>query len=174
MLTKDFDSKLKRLTLGFWCSRAELEQLADAVLRHPKRIEKLLRLIFHENPRVQAQAARILVRVADKQPGCVQPYKDLLIEEVANGKQWIVQVSFCKIIPQLKLTVREVNRVVKLLLEYLNEERSVVKVCAMQALFDLALMRPKLKEEIFPLIESMTHTGTPAMRARGRLLRKKL
>jgi hypothetical protein len=174
MLSKDYESKLKRLTLGFWASKEELEQLAEEALLKAKRIQMLMELIFHEEPQAQAQAARVISRIADRQPSSLQAYKNLLIQDVTPIEHWIVRVSFCKVIPKLKLTAQEVNLVVKILLDYLNDESSVVKTCAMQALFELTLIDPELRDEIMPLLELLTHTGTPAMRARGRILHKKL
>jgi hypothetical protein len=170
MLSKDFQSKVERSTLGFWCSREELEQLAAEALAKPKRIKKLLGLIFHEAPTVQAQAARVLMRIAEQQPLRLQPYKDFLIQEVANGNHWIVRVCFCKIIPQMKLTARDEKQVVKILIGYLNDESSALKTSSMQALFDLTMLDASLWDDIVPILESLTQTGTPAMRARGRKL----
>jgi hypothetical protein len=40
----------------------------------------------------------------------------------------------------------------------------------MQALADMALAHSPLRPRIFPLLESMTRTDTPAVRSRGRKL----
>ena len=44
----------------------------------------------------------------------------------------------------------------------------------MQALADLAAADPKAKSQIRPLAEELTQIGTPAMRARGRKILRKL
>jgi hypothetical protein len=49
-----------------------------------------------------------------------------------------------------------------------------VKAGAMQALVELTQIEPELREEVLPVVELLTQTGTPAMRARGRNLLKKL
>jgi hypothetical protein len=172
MLSKDFQSKLHRLTLGFWASKEELQELANAALQKPGRIKKLFEFLFHEEPRVQAQTARAICRVAEAQPALIQPYKDLLFQDVAVNEHWILRASFCRMIPKLKLTSRDIHRVEKILVDYLNDESSVVKTCAMEALFELTRIEPKLRDDIMPLLEFLTHTGTPAMRARGRQLFK--
>ncbi len=172
MLRRDFQSKLERIELGFWCSKAELEQLAEEAMQNHGRMKKLFELLFHKEPRVQAQTARAISVISDERPARLQPFKELLIQEVAENQHWIVRASFCKAIPRLKLTARDIKQVVGILFDYLNDESSVVKTCAMQALADLTYLDTSLREDIVPAIESLTHTGTPAMRARGRMLCK--
>src|SRR5260370_27140346 len=57
---------------------------------------------------------------------------------------------------------------------YLEDKSSMVKTFSMQALADLAAQDEQLLEQVAPLIERLTRTGTPAMKSRGRKLLKQL
>jgi hypothetical protein len=173
MLRNDFEANLRRLTLGFRCSKDELKQIAEQAAENNSRMKKFMELFFIAESSTQAQAARALRMVGEHRPACLQPYKALLIQEVAPIDHWIVRASFCTVVPKLNLTAREIHQVIEILMDYLNDESSVVKTCVMQALADLIFLDPGLRDDILPIIESLTHTGTAAMRARGRQLQKK-
>jgi len=59
---------------------------------------------------------------------------------------------------------------VAILTGYLADESSIVKTFGMQALADLAEQDTSLLDQVVPLIERLSKTGTPAMRSRGRRL----
>jgi len=77
-------------------------------------------------------------------------------------------------LPRLRLTPREQETAVQILMSYLADESSIVKTHSMQALADLAMRNARLLVQIRPVIDRLTRTGTPAMRARGRKLKKQL
>jgi hypothetical protein len=56
----------------------------------------------------------------------------------------------------------------------LDDKGSIVRTPAMQGLADLAARDLRLRKQILPILRELTLTGTPAMRARGRHLLKKL
>ena len=165
---------LGRLTLDSWSTTAEIEEVATAALQHPSLIEGVAEFLFHDAAHVRGKAARVLAVIAQQQPRGVQPYKDLLIQEVAHGEHWLARYSFCNLITRLSLTPGDVEQVKQILMAYLNDESNGVKAAAMQALVELTRLQPALKEEVLPIIETLTQTGTPAMRARGRKLLKRL
>jgi hypothetical protein len=53
---------------------------------------------------------------------------------------------------------------------YLADGSSIVKTFSMQALADLAEQDESLLDQVTPIIERLTRTGTPAMRSRARRL----
>jgi hypothetical protein len=79
-----------------------------------------------------------------------------------------------QMLPRLRLTAAEKRQAVVILTEYLRDKSSIVRTFSMQALSDLAADDAVLRGEVRPLIERLTRTGTPAMRARGRKLLIKL
>ena len=57
---------------------------------------------------------------------------------------------------------------------WLESESSIVKTMAMQGLADLTRQDASLMEEVLDTLRILTRSGTPAMRARGRMLLKQL
>jgi hypothetical protein len=76
--------------------------------------------------------------------------------------------------PRLNLTSDQRAAAVEILFAYLRDQSSIVKTFAMQSLADLVSTDQKLKSQIRPLLEELTQIGTPAMRARGRQILRKL
>ena len=78
-------------------------------------------------------------------------------------------------IPRLRLTATERRRAAERTEVYLDDRSSIVKTCAMQGLSDLAMQDATLKPgAMLDRIRTLTRTGTPAMKARGRKLLGKL
>ncbi len=74
------------------------------------------------------------------------------------------------LIPRLRLDARERRFAVALLFDYLEDDSKIVKTNAMQALAELAAGDASLRQKVIPVLEQLTATGSPAMRARGRKL----
>jgi hypothetical protein len=68
------------------------------------------------------------------------------------------------------MTPKERDHAVSILFDYLEDKSSIVKTFAMQALADLAQDDSRLRKRIVPILEFLTASGTPAMRAPGRKL----
>jgi hypothetical protein len=85
-----------------------------------------------------------------------------------------VRWHVAQMIPRLRLSARERESAVRILLGYLDDQSSIVKTWSMNALMVLAREDERLYEQIRPVIERLTETGTAAMRARGRRLMKEL
>jgi hypothetical protein len=57
---------------------------------------------------------------------------------------------------------------------YLEDQSSIVKTAAMQGLADLTRQEASLLPEVLDTLRILARSGTPAMRARGRILLKKM
>jgi hypothetical protein len=90
----------------------------------------------------------------------------LLAETTEQELRW----HLAQIVPRLSVTTDERHRIVSVLRDYLDDRSSIVKTFAMQALADLAIVDAALWPETKMLLEELTCSGTPAMRARGRKL----
>jgi hypothetical protein len=95
----------------------------------------------------------------------------LLPEATENKLRWHLAL----VIPRLALGRTECRRAATVLQSWLEDgSSSIVKTMAMQGLVDLTLQAPSLKPEVVDLLRILSRSGTPAMRARGRLLLFKL
>src|SRR5512138_758436 len=75
-----------------------------------------------------------------------------------------------QMLPRLALNGDERREVFRLLLSYLNDDSSIVRTFAMQALADIAASSPALLPAARQHIADLTVVGTAAMKARGRKL----
>ena len=74
----------------------------------------------------------------------------------------------------MRLTRPECRRVYGALQGWLDHKSSIVKTCAMQGIAELTRQDLSLKDEALDLLRVLSRSGTPAMRARGRVLIEQL
>jgi len=162
------------LTGGDLRSLGKSDQAVEAVARNPTRFAELFGNLFDSDRRVRMRAADAVEKVTRDRPGLLHLWKRALLEQISALEEKEVRWHVAQMLPRLKLTAAEESAAVRILIGYLDDESSIVKTCAMQALADFAAADRRLRSEIVPLIEQLTVTGTPAMRARGRKLMKRL
>ena len=61
-----------------------------------------------------------------------------------------------------------------MLRSWLDDRSSIVKTCAMQGLASLTRWNPAMLPEVLDMLRLLSRSGTPAMRARGRILLKRI
>lgn len=151
-----------------------------AILRaQPARFEDVIRLLRDgDDPVVRMRAADAAEKASRLDPLLIQPYKRDLLALLAESVQKEIRWHLAQMIPRLRLTAAELRSATRSLQLYLTDRSSIVKTCAMQALSDLALQNRnrigRLGIAITDQIRILARTGTPAMRARGKILLRKL
>lgn len=140
------------------------------VLDNPRLFDAVIAGMLHHDPVVRMRAADVAEKVTRVHPEYLQRYKAMLLEEVAQVEQQEVRWHVAQMLPRLELSDEERAEAVEILLGYLEDESKIVKTSSMQALADLAEQDARLKEQVIPLLEELTRTGSPAMRSRGRKL----
>ena len=98
------------------------------------------------------------------------PYSAFWLKPSENKLRWNLALS----VPRIKLSAAEAQRAAAALRTYLEDESSIVKTAAMHGLADLTRHDPSLLPEVLDMLRILSRSGTPAMRARGRILLKKL
>ena len=98
------------------------------------------------------------------------PFKSQLIKLAARATQQELQWHLTQVLPRLELSRKDSVIVVEVFRRYLQDKSRIVKTFAMQGLTDLAKQDPRLTNSIRPLISSLTRTGSPSMKSRGRKL----
>jgi hypothetical protein len=76
--------------------------------------------------------------------------------------------------PRLELTEAETERAAMVLKSWLEDRSSIVKTSAMHGLAGLTRCNPAMMPEVLDMLRVLSRRGTPAMRARGRILLKRL
>jgi hypothetical protein len=167
-------------------SSGRTAEIVSLVRAYPRKANQLLECLWDEDPCVAMRAADAL----EKLTRCRAPIPDeiqksllktlqgswkapllgLLAETTENKLRWCL----AQVVTRLKLTVPECRRVAETLQSFLEDRSSIVKTCALQGLTDLTRQDASLQPEVVDLLRIHSRSGTPAMRARGRMLLKRL
>lgn len=144
-----------------------------ALLRQaPARTSDLVALLAYDDPVVAMRAADVLEKFSRTFPAALQPYRRQLLTCSTRVKQQEVQWHLALLLPRLVLTPAQRGRVFQVLEEYLEAESSIVRALALQGMFDLTRRAPRLWPRAERHLRHATIHGTPAMKARARLLLK--
>ncbi len=138
--------------------------------RNPERMNELVRCLESVDPVVRSRTADALEKMTARRPDLLNPYKKVLLREASVSVQQEVRWHMAQMLPRLPLTRRQIREVFSLILGYLEDPSVIVRVCALQAAFELSLKDPSLRGPVRELLEASWRSGAPALRARGRKL----
>ena len=116
------------------------------------------------------RASDALEKITQDYPAWLIPFKKKLLTDIALINQKEVRWHLAQILPRLNLSKKERQMVYDLMQSYLNDESSIVKTCAMQALVDIALQDCSYINQIRSQVIRLMKHGSPAMKSRGRKL----
>ena len=155
-------------------SSGRTAEVIDLVRAHPRKAAQLLECLWDEDPGVAMRAADALEKLSRNHPSLLSSWKAPLLGLLAQATQNKLRWSLAATIPRLKLTIPECRRVADTLQSWLEDASSIVKTCALQGLADLTRQDPSLQPVVLDLLRIHSRSGTPAMRARGRMLLRQL
>ena len=131
--------------------------------------------MFDEDEVVRMRAADALEKISAQRPGCLQPFKQDLLDRLPDIVQIELRWHIAQMLPRLALTAAERRtRVVPVLLEYLHDRSRIVQTFALQALADFAVLDRQLRARVLGIIEDAALTGSAAVKARCHRLLKQL
>lgn len=149
----------------------EVVELVDG---QPGKLAQLVECLWDEDPAVANRAADALERVTRERPEQAQRWKESLLGLLAEAGEKKLRWNLALLIPRLKLTVPEFRRAAGVLRSYLDYKSSIVKTAALHGLADLTRQDRNLLPEVLDLLRVAGRSGTPAMRARSRILIEKI
>ncbi len=161
---------LRKLEGGDRRSIGRANEVAQEVLADPGLLSVLFDGMRSPDPVVRMRSADAAEKVTAERPGDLGCYKALLLTSLAEHSQKEVRWHVALMIGRLDMDGRERERAVSVLLGYMSDPSSIVKTCAMQALADIAARDPALRPVVRLHLRELVVIGTPAMKARGRLL----
>lgn len=165
---------LEKLSGGDRRSIGRSEEVAAAVIEKPSLFSQLFDGMLDADPIVRMRAADAVEKVTAKHPDWLKPYKRKLLGPIAAIDQQEVRWHLAQMLPRLQLSVHQRREATNILLGYLNDESSITRTFALQALADLAKDDLRLRQEIIGLLKDATRSGTSAMKSRAKNLLKKL
>src|SRR5262249_37098604 len=146
------------------------DSVATMVLAQPALFCSLIQGMWDRDPIVRMRAGDAAEKASLRKPELLRPFKKELLGLLAEATEQELRWHLAQMVPRLPLTPKERSRAASILQTYLDDRSSIVKTFAMQALADLAGDDDKLLAATIELLQQLTRTGTPAMRARGRRL----
>jgi hypothetical protein len=149
----------------------EVVELADG---RPAKLAQLVECLWDDHPALANRAADALERVTRNRPAQAQRWKDSLLGLMSEAAEKKLRWNLALVIPRLKLTLPECRRAASVLNSYLDDPSSIVKTAALHGLADLTRQDRASLPAVLDLLRIAARSGTPAMRARSRILLKKL
>ena len=149
----------------------QVVELADG---QPHKIAQLIECLWDENLSIANRAADALERLTRQRPAQVQHWKAELLGLMAEANEKKLRWNLALVVPRLELTLPDCRRAAEAMRSYLDDSSSIVKTTALHGLADLTRQDASLLPEVLDLLRVAGRSGTPAMRARSRILLKKL
>ncbi len=140
----------------------------------PRLAGAAVELLWDDDPGIANRAADALERASAHNSELLEPWKDALLGRMADAEEKKLRWNLALMIGRVELTATETERAAAVLRGWLGDKSSIVKAAAMHGLADLTRWNPALCAEVVDTLLVLSRSGTPAMRARGRILLKRL
>jgi len=147
-------------------------EVVELIEGQPRKLAHLIKCRFDENPAIASRAADALERVTRDRPHQAQRWKEPLLGLLAETTEKKVRWNLALTIPRLKLTILECRRIAVVLNTWSSDRSSIVKTAALHAMADLTRQDPDSLPAVLDILRVAGRSGTPAMRARSRILLK--
>jgi hypothetical protein len=153
-------------------------EISEWICDHPRRIPRLIELMWDDDPGLASRAADVLERIM-RRPSlavrrAVAGHKEALIGLLCDAQPPKVRWNLALTIPRIELTVPDCRRVASVLRTWFDDRSSIVKTAALHGTAELTRHDPASLPAVLDLLRAAGRSGTPAMRARSRILLKKL
>ncbi|MFO1032576.1 MAG: hypothetical protein U1E15_00185 [Hyphomicrobiales bacterium] len=121
---------------------------------------------------VRMRCGDVAEKISRQQPFWLQPFKRKLIALAEETPEQEMRWHLSQMLPRLQLAAAERSRLFQCLETYRTDKSRIVRVSALQGLFDLALTDESLRPAVRLHLETALSTGSPAEKARARKLGK--
>jgi len=158
----------KRLDGGHAC------EVAALLLKNPRKTGQVVECLWDEGAGVANRAADVLERASSRRPQILARWKTALLDRMLDAGENKLRWNLALMISRTQLTEAETARAAAVLRKWLDDKSSIVKTSAMHGLAGLTLWDPSLLPEVLDMLRILSRSGTPAMRARGRILLKRM
>src|SRR5215469_15467010 len=153
-------------------------EITTLISAQPRRAERLIELMWDDDPGVASRAADVLERVSRRPSPALarilHEYKEALLGLLPDARFMKLRWNLAFVFPRLELTLPEARRAAATLYTVLDDRSSIVKTAALQGLADLTRHDPDSLPAVLDLLRIQGRSGTPAMRARSRHLIQRL
>lgn len=158
----------RRLDCGNAC------EVAALLVKSPRKAGQVVECLWDEDAGVANRAADALERASSRRPEILARWKDALLDRMLDAEENKLRWNLALMIWRTPLSEAEGGRAAAVLRTWLDDKSSIVKTSAMHGLAGLTLWDPSLLHEVMDMLRILSRSGTPAMRARGRILLKSM
>ncbi len=157
----------------------EAEWIAASAFENEAVLRKLMEYSYSDDKRLAFRASWIISKVFDRYPDILTPYLDQMADSLTELKNESVLRSFLRILSMSDLTCFDSNRQ-GYLADYCftalgsGFSAIAVKAYSMEILYRLTVIYPGLANELATSIRNVTREASAGIRARGRIILKKL
>lgn len=159
-------------------SLGRVPEVVALIEAQPRLATRLIQLLWDNDPGIAQRAADVLERVSRKpSPSLARILtnsKDALLGLLTEAQLKKLRWNLALTLGRLPLTLPDCRRAAAAFQTYLNDPSSIVKTAALQGLADLTRHDPSQLPAVIDLLRIHGRSGTPAMRARSRILLIKL
>jgi len=150
------------------------KEVAAILLDHPKKAAQVVECLWDEDAGMANRAADALERASFSNSNLLAPWKEALLGRMVDATENKLRWNLALMAPRMALTVAETERTAVVLQSWLDDRSSIVKTCAMHGLTGLTRSNSAMLPEVMDMLRLLSRSGTPAMRARGRILLKRM
>ena len=152
-------------------STGNADLVADKAARDPSLVKDLVAGLRMEDGVIRMRCADALEKATRARPDYLQKYSsDLLDLLLSPGQPKEILWHWVLLMPRIKWSNVNIDSVYTAIKNCLSNSSSIVKTNTLQGLVDLSRQVPGRKNEITAILSDVSHTGTPAMRARAKKL----
>ena len=165
---------LEKLQGGDRRSIGRSEEVAAEVLADPRLFGELFQGMLHLDPLVRMRAADAVEKITLAHPEYLQPFKEVLLQEVSSIDQQEVRWHVAQMLPRLELSPAERYQAVQILTSYLEDKSKIVQTFSLQAMADLAEGDQALRPLVLKILAGASQSGSPAVKSRVKKLQARL
>lgn len=155
-------------------SIARSGQALKILRSRPERVAEVAALARDEDPLISQRALDLLEKLAHEQAAWIEPHKRLFIGPLADSDRWEVRLQIVRALPLFRWTKAQRPRVLAILRRDVAHPQKFVKAWALDSLATLAREDPALRPFVFRHLRSFERSGSKALGARARHVRKQL
>jgi hypothetical protein len=159
---------------GARIAKGRAPEVAGLIRMHPRKTAQVVECLWDDDPVVANRAADALERASYVEPRLLQAWKGTLLGRMLDASENKLRWNLALMVPRVKLTEAESDRAAAVLWRWLEDKSSIVKTASMHGLAGLTQWNTALLPSVLDMLRIMSRSGTPAMRARGRILLKRL
>jgi len=155
-------------------SLGRVPEVVALIEAQPRLATRLIQLLWDNDSGIAQRAADVLERVSRKPSPSLSRIladsKDALLGLLTEAQLKKLRWNLALTLGRLPLTLPDCRRTAAAFQTYLDDPSSIVKTAALQGLADLTRHDPSQLPAILDLLRIHGRSGTPAMRARSRIL----